>query len=112
VPVTFSQAALGCVLEVPTLDGVPVTHNLKAGIQGGEEVRIPGKGMPHVRGGRAGDLVVHVRVVTPRSLTRRQEELFRELAEIEGKHVGPEHKSWLERVRDFFSSNTPAETPR
>ena len=39
--------------------------------------------MPHVRGGRRGDLVVHVRVVTPRGLTHRQEELFRELAEIE-----------------------------
>jgi molecular chaperone DnaJ len=110
VPVTFSQATLGGPLEVPTLEGKAVMHSLKAGTQSGEEVRIAGKGMPHVRGGRAGDLVLHVRLLTPRHLTRRQEELFRELAEIEGKHVCQERKSWLERVRDFFSAHAPADS--
>ena len=57
----------GRPIDVPTLDGTFVTHPLKRGTQGGDEVRISGKGMPHLRGGRAGDLVVHVRVVTPAS---------------------------------------------
>jgi molecular chaperone DnaJ len=103
MPITFSQAALGAALEVPTLEGKYVTHNLKRGTQSGDEVRIAGKGMPRLHGGRHGDLVLHIQVVTPRNLMKRQEELLRELGEIEGKHVSPERKSFLDRVRDFFT---------
>jgi molecular chaperone DnaJ len=110
VPITFSQAALGGPLEVPTLEGKYITATLARGSQHGDEIRIPGKGMPNVRGGRGGDLVIHLRVVTPRSLTKRQEELLRELAEIEGKHVPPERKGFLDRVMEFFvSANPPRE---
>jgi molecular chaperone DnaJ len=112
VPITFAQAALGGTLEVPTLEGKYCTATLARGTQTGDEIRISGKGMPHVRGGRPGELVVHLRVVTPRNLTRRQEELLRELAEIEGKHVSQERKSFLDRVVAFFTSTKPAgETP-
>jgi molecular chaperone DnaJ len=106
MPITFSQAALGAALEVPTLEGKYVTHNLKRGTQNGDEVRIAGKGMPRLQGGRHGDLVLHIQVVTPRNLTKRQEELFRELGEIEGKQVSPERKSFLDRVRDFFTPDS------
>jgi molecular chaperone DnaJ len=109
IPVTISQAALGRPIEVPTLDGQFVTHNLKRGTQSGDEVRIPGKGMPSLRGGRPGDIVVHVRVVTPRRLTKRQEELFHELEEIDGTEVTPERKSFLERIREFFTPDEPAD---
>jgi molecular chaperone DnaJ len=109
VPVTFSQAALGSPLEVPTLEGKVVTQTLKRGTQSGDEIRISGKGMPHLRGGRPGDLVVHVRVITPRHLTKRQEELFRELEELEGKEVSPERKSFLDRLREFFSPDSAVE---
>ena len=47
---------------------------------------------------------MHLRVITPRNLTKRQEELLRELAEIDGKHVAEERKSFMERVRDLFGS--------
>jgi molecular chaperone DnaJ len=104
VPVTVSQAALGSAIEVPTIDGRLITHNLKRGTQSGDEVRIGGKGMPHLRGGRVGDLVVHVRVIVPRNLTKRQEELLRELDELDGKHVSPERKSFFERVRSLFGT--------
>ncbi len=107
VPITFSQAALGGDLEVPTLDG-PITHKLKRGVQSGEVIQIHGKGMPSLRGGRRGDLLVQVLVETPRNLTKRQEELFRELAELDHKHVSPERKSFLDKLRDFF---TPAGEP-
>ncbi len=111
MPVTFSQAALGAPIEVPTLEGKFITHNLKRGTQSGEEVRIAGRGMPHLRGGRPGDLVVHVRVVTPRNLSKRQEELLRELGELEGKNLSPERKSFLERVKAFFSPEAAADAP-
>lgn len=105
LPVTLSQAALGGAIEVPTLEGSMLSTTLPRGLQSGDEVRLPGRGMPNVRGGRAGDLIVHVKVVTPRNLTRRQEELLRELAELDGKNIAPEHKSWLDRVKEFFSTN-------
>jgi len=109
VPVTISQAALGRPIEVPALDGQFLTHTLKRGTQSGEEVRISGKGMPHLRGGRSGDLVVHVRMVTPRRLTKRQEELFHELEEIDGTEIPPERKSFLDRIREFFTPDEPAD---
>ena len=82
-------------------------HGLKAGIQTGEVVRIVGQGMPSLRGGKRGDLLVQVIVETPRHLTKRQEELFRELAEIDQKNVSPERKSFLEKLRGFFAAEAP-----
>ena len=109
VPVTISQAALGAEIEVPTLDG-PIKHTLKRGIQGGDAVRIGGHGVPNLRaGGRPGDLLVQIIVETPRNLTKRQEELFRELAEIDQKHVSPERKSFLEKLKEFFKAEPPPE---
>jgi molecular chaperone DnaJ len=58
--------------------------------------------------GRQGDLLVQVVVETPRSLTKRQEELFRELAELDKKHVSPERKSFLDKLRQFFSGDESA----
>jgi molecular chaperone DnaJ len=109
VPITFSQAALGGPLEIPTLAGTSFTIQIPRGSQAGEEVRVYGKGMPHLRQPRTGDLIVHLRVVTPRTLTKRQEELLRELAELDGNHVSPERKSFLDRVREFFSSTAESE---
>ena len=106
VPVTFSQAALGGDIDIPTLEGA-ITHSLKAGLQSGEYVRIPGKGMPNLRNGRPGDLVVVVNVETPRHLNKRQEELLRELAEIDKKNVSPQRKSFFEKLRDLFVPADP-----
>jgi molecular chaperone DnaJ len=103
VPITFGQAALGGDIEIPTLDG-PLPHKLKRGVQSGDVLRITGKGMPSLRGGRPGDLLVQVVVETPRHLTKRQEELFRELAELERANVSPQRKSFLDKLRDFFTA--------
>jgi molecular chaperone DnaJ len=64
--------------------------------------------MPNLRGGRSGDLLVAVLVETPRHLTKRQEELFREMADIDQKHVSPERKSFLETLRRFFAADEPS----
>jgi molecular chaperone DnaJ len=102
VPITFGQAALGGVIKVPTLDG-PIEHELPRGIQTGEVVRVPGKGMPSLRGGRRGDLHVMVVVETPTHLTKRQEELLRELAELDGKNVSPRRRSFFEKLKQLFT---------
>ena len=103
VPITFSQAALGAEVEVPSLDG-PLTSFIKAGSQSGDAVRITSKGMPIVgAGGRRGDLHVILIVETPRNLSKRQEELFRELAEVDHKDVSPQRKSFFEKLRGLFT---------
>jgi molecular chaperone DnaJ len=107
VPITFSQAALGGDVDIPTLDG-SVKQHLRRGIQSGEVVRIAGRGMPSLRGGTPGDLLVQVVVETPRNLTKRQQELFRELAELDHKHVSPERRTFLEKVRSLFSPEEAA----
>jgi molecular chaperone DnaJ len=101
VPISFSQAALGGEVLLPTLDGT-INHTLPAGLQSGDVVSLPGKGMPSLRNGRAGDLKVQVLVETPRRLNKQQEELFRQLAELEQKHVSPARKSFFEKVKEFF----------
>jgi molecular chaperone DnaJ len=103
VPITFSQAALGAKIEIPTLTG-KTTLNVPRGTQSHTEIRISGEGMPVLRGGRNGDLRVRVVVETPQQLTTRQEELLREMAEIEHKEVSPARKSLLERIKGLFSS--------
>jgi molecular chaperone DnaJ len=102
VPITFSQAALGGEIEIPTLDG-PIKHTIKAGVQCLDQVRVPGKGMPNVRSGRKGDLIIQLMVETPRQLTKRQEELLRELAEIENSNVSPHRKSFFDKLKDLFT---------
>jgi molecular chaperone DnaJ len=102
VPITFSQAALGGEIEVPTLDG-PLTRQLERGTQHGTVIRVAGKGLPSLRGGRKGDLLVQIVVETPKHLNKRQEELLRELAELENKNVSPQRKSFLDKLKDFFA---------
>jgi molecular chaperone DnaJ len=64
--------------------------------------------MPSLRHrGRKGDLIAVLIVETPRHLTRRQEEVFRELAELEQKHVSQERKSFFDKLRDFFTKTAP-----
>ena len=88
VPISFAQAALGAMIEVPTLDG-PEDLEVPRGTQSGESLRIKGRGMPDIGGRARGDELVEVVVETPRHLTTRQEELLREFAEIEHEQVSP-----------------------
>lgn len=103
MPISYTQAALGGELEVPTLDG-PATLTVPRGTQSGEVFRLKGKGMPDVRGKRHGDLLVRTTIETPRKLTPEQETLLRKLAELEHKNVLPERKNFLERIKDYFAT--------
>jgi molecular chaperone DnaJ len=103
VPISFTQAALGATIEVPSLDG---TRQLKVppGTQYGSLFRIRGQGLPDVRTGRTGDELVQVTVETPTNLNDRQEELLREFAQTENKNVSPKSKNFFERLKRHFGS--------
>jgi len=103
VPVTFGQAALGADIDVPTIDGGPTKLHVPAGTQSGEALTLPGLGVPRLNGRGRGDEHVIVAIEVPKKLDARQKELLREFAALEDKHVTPERKSFLERLRDFFT---------
>ncbi|MDX1944456.1 MAG: molecular chaperone DnaJ [Pirellulaceae bacterium] len=107
MPITYSQAALGATIEVPTLAG-PHQLTIPGGTQSGEVFRVRGRGMPDVRGGSQGDLHVQTYIEVPKKITKRQEKLLRELAEVEQTEVSPHRKSFLERITEYFA---PPETP-
>jgi molecular chaperone DnaJ len=99
LPVTFSQAALGAELTVPTLDGEPAPIQIPSGTQAGHTIRLRGLGVPSLDGRSRGDQVVTVRVKTPTRLSRAQRELFEKLAEHERNASEP---GLFDRVRDIF----------
>jgi molecular chaperone DnaJ len=101
VPITFPQAALGARIAVPTLEGRDAIE-VPAGTQSGTVFRLAGRGFANVRGYGRGDELVRVVVETPKSLSKRQEELLRELATLDEKEVSGRRKSFLEKVKDFF----------
>ncbi len=76
--ITYVQAALGAVIEVPTIDG-PIKIRIQPGTQPGTLVRLRGKGVPHVRGGGRGDEYVKIQLTVPTHLTKKQKELLEEL---------------------------------
>ncbi len=75
----FAQAALGTEVEVPTLSG-NVKLKIPAGSQTGEVFKLKNKGIPHLNGRGQGSQLVKIKVVTPDSLTKKQRQLFEELA--------------------------------
>jgi len=109
VPVTFSQAALGATVDVPTLDG-PRPLEIKRGTQAGEVVRVRGLGMPEVRGRGIGDLLVHVHVEVPKALSPKAEKLLRELAAEEQAAVSAKRESFFARLAEYFQPR--ADEPR
>ena len=101
VPVTFTHAALGGEVEVPTLDGKGKLR-VPAGTQPGTVLRIKSKGIPHRGGLGRGDQRVEVAIEVPTQLTPRQRELLEELAKELGEDVQPQRKSFMGKLRDLF----------
>lgn len=99
VPMSFTQAALGDTIRVPTLSG-EAELKIPAGTQTGTQFRLRGMGMPDLRGYGQGDEIVKVVVETPKHLTKRQKELLKEFQESEGKENYPLYRRFLD---SFFS---------
>ncbi len=103
VPITFTQAALGTALEVPSLHG---KHRLKipAGTQSGKVFRMRKLGIRDVHGYGRGDQLVRVNIEVPRKLSKKQKALLEQYAEYEQTpEAGSERKSFFEKVKQYFS---------
>ncbi|HTB76225.1 MAG TPA: molecular chaperone DnaJ [Polyangiaceae bacterium] len=101
VPITFTHAALGGEVEVPTLDGKGKLR-VPGGTQPGSVLRIKGKGIPHRGGAGRGDQRVEVTIEVPTQLTESQRRLLEALAKELGEDVQPQHKSFMEKLRELF----------
>ena len=89
VPVSFIDAVLGNSIQVPCIDGSKAKMNLSAGTQSGTRLRMKGKGMPGLRGGSRGDQYVQINVETPVGLSRKQEDLFKQINELGVSKISP-----------------------
>tara|TARA_B100000809_G_scaffold133029_1_gene130779 strand:+ start:809 stop:1969 length:1161 start_codon:yes stop_codon:yes gene_type:complete len=105
VPVTFSDAALGAQVEVPTLEGVE-SLSVKAGTQGGEILRMKRKGLPALEGGARGDQLLRVIVETPGKLSSEARELFEQIRELNQENEHPARQGFLDRIRKYFKGKS------
>jgi molecular chaperone DnaJ len=105
VPISFTQAALGATIQVPSLNG---TRELKVppGTQYGSVFRIRGQGLPDMRSGHTGDQLVQIMIETPANLNPKQEELLREFAATENKHVSPKSQGFFEKLKRHFGNHS------
>jgi len=97
VPITYSQAAIGADITISTLEGEE-PFVVPAGTQSETLHKLQGKGIPHIRNYGRGDLIVRLVVNTPAKLSKRQDELLRELAELDGGAVRPHQKGFFEKL--------------
>ena len=103
MPISYTQAALGAEIVVPTLNDRE-TLKVPRGTQSGAVFKIAGQGMPHPQGRRTGDLLVQTFIETPKKLSSDQEQLLRQLAEMESTQVLPERKNFMERIKEYFAT--------
>ncbi len=99
--IPVSQAVLGAHLSFETLDGAEDLI-IPRGTQSGRVFRLRGRGVPHVEGRGRGDLLVHVVVDIPTDVSREEEQLLRQFAELRGEAVAPEDTGFLSRIRSAF----------
>ncbi len=85
IPISFSQAALGAKIDVPTIDGKSAKLEIPSGTQSHTLFRLHGEGMPDVHGGRRGDQLVRVIVQVPKKLSQKQKEMLAQFDEEGGK---------------------------
>lgn len=95
---SFSQAALGTKVEIPTPHGSQ-SVKVPAGVETGNVIRLRGQGLPHLRGRGRGDVLVRVNVWTPQGLSSEQRKLFQKLAELEGPAPSRDGEPFWDRVR-------------
>ncbi len=101
VPVSIGTATLGGEVEVPTIDGGKSRVKVPAGSQTGKQMRLRAKGMPALRGGGQGDMLIELAVETPVNLTSRQKDLMREFEKL-SEDNNPEGSSFFSKVRTFW----------
>jgi len=101
VPISFTQATLGCEVDVPTLD-TPVKYSVPEGTQPGTVFRIKGAGIQNLHGAGKGDLYVTMEVEVPRKLTEKQKDLLRQFDESTTGREYEKKKSFFEKMKNAF----------
>jgi molecular chaperone DnaJ len=108
LPVSFTQAALGANVVVPTLGG-KVEFPISPGTQSGRVYRLRGKGVPHLSGSGRGDQFVRVTVEVPRHLNKKQKELLEQFAQTMGEAQTPRSKTFFDKVKELFGGEATHE---
>ncbi|PIW28322.1 MAG: molecular chaperone DnaJ [Rhodobacterales bacterium CG15_BIG_FIL_POST_REV_8_21_14_020_59_13] len=104
--VPMVTAALGGAICCPVIDGGKAELKIPSASQTGKRMRLKGKGMPRLRGGPRGDMIVELFVETPRNLTDRQKELLQEFCELSGGNCNPESEGFVGKARRFWEDLT------
>ncbi len=101
LPISFSQVALGCEIQVPTLDGQKIKMKIPPGTQTHKVFRLTGKGIPSLHGYGRGDQFVKVIVITPTKLNEKQKQLLEEFGRISTDEFKSE-KGFFEKFKNTF----------
>lgn len=103
LPISFTEAALGCKKDVPSLFHLSCRVTIPEGTQNGKIFRVKGEGFPNVHGHGKGDLLVRIYVETPTGLGESQKQLLQEFSELEVPTNQPKRKGFLDKIKDFFT---------
>ena len=102
LPISFTDAALGTTVEVPSIDGGKTKIKIPPGTQSGKQLRLRGKGMPILRRNAFGDLYIKIITEVPTYLTKRQKELLAEFKNLENTKSNPLIKNFFEKAKKFW----------
>ncbi len=102
VPITVTAAALGGVIEVPTIDGGRARVTIPSGTQSGHQFRLKSKGMSMMRGSGRGDMYIHTVVETPVNLTKKQKQILREFESTGGDTTNPQSAGFFHKVKELW----------
>lgn len=101
IPISYTQAALGDELDIPTLEG-SMKYSIPEGTQTGTTFRLKNKGIPSLKTKMKGDLYFTVKISVPKKLTEEQKDLLRKFAAIGGNNTDEHGKSFFDKVKDAF----------
>lgn len=101
LPVTPSQAVLGCEMEIPTIDNKTMVK-IPAGTQFGHKIVLHNEGLPHLRAKGRGNQIVQIVIAIPKKLSSREKELYKELLEIEKKPSLKKGRSFSDWLKNWF----------
>ena len=104
LPISFTDAALGATVEVPSIDGGKTKIKIPSGTQSGKQLRLKGKGMPVLKRSIFGDLYIRIVTEVPTSLTKRQKELLAEFKTLEDTKSNPLIKSFFDKAKKFWKN--------